>query len=117
MLKLVMGLLSIALLCSIILMLTESFGFILEVIEYYLVIIIRVAYIPVEYTFLLLKTFYFVLISFLQVFVFTLMGGLVNAGSATQYVLLVFWFVLYANVCYKRVYDRFVLISMNKSSF
>ena len=43
-----------------------------------------------------------------------MMGALVNASSATQYVLMAFWFVLYANVCYKSVYDRLVYIYEKK---
>ncbi len=50
-----------------------------------------------------------------EVFVFTLMGAIVNASSAAKYVMLVFWVVMYSATCYNNMYEKY--LKLNKKIF
>lgn len=51
----------------------------------------------------------------LEIFVFTLMGAIVNAGIAARYVMLAFWIIMYSTACYNQVYEKYM--ALNKRIF
>ena len=43
-----------------------------------------------------------------EVFVFTLMGAIVNASSAAKYLMLSFWIMVYSSSCFNNVYNKYM---------
>ena len=49
----------------------------------------------------------------IEVCVFTLMGAIVNAGSAARYLMLLFWILMYSTSCYNAVYESYMALNKN----
>ena len=50
-----------------------------------------------------------------EIFTFTMMGAIVNAGIAARYVMLAFWMLMYSTACYNNVYEEYM--DLNKKIF
>lgn len=50
-----------------------------------------------------------------EVFVFTLMGAVVNASSAAKYLMLGFWIMIYCTSCFNNMYDQY--LDLNEKLF
>ncbi len=50
-----------------------------------------------------------------EIFVFTLMGAIINAANATKYVMLSFWIIMYSTACFNSMYERY--LKLNKELF